>query len=130
MARSVRFLLLILAAACGGPTAPELGRLTGSWAGGCCPGFFDFGTTWSMYLAEDSSGKVSGTVTQAEVRGPSTHPEVTEGTVMGDHDGTDVVLYFRYTTGRRGVFRGQQISETVMEGSMSGWRGHVVGFSR
>lgn len=130
----VRSLLVgLILAACGGITPPEFGRLTGSWHGGCCLGpglIIDGGVAWSMDLTEDSSGNVSGTVTESESLGPSTHPALTKGTVTGEHEGSDVVLSFRFDDGRRRLFRGQQISETGMEGSMSGYRGEVVGFAR
>lgn len=93
-------------------------------------GFVDGGVSWSMELTEDSAGNVSGTVTRSEALGPSTRPLLTDGTVTGEHEGSDVVLSFSYDDGRRGLFRGQQVSETVMEGSMSGYRDHVVRFAR
>lgn len=122
--------LVVTMAACGALVPPEFGRLTGDWDGWCCPDRIDFGSSWSVSLVEDSSGEVTGTVTRSEVHSVYTPAIVSEGTVTGDHTGSEVVLYFRYEGGLRGVFRGKQISETTLQGSMSGFRDSVIEFER
>ena len=124
MKRLSRFIVLtaVLAAGCGvlNP-GPEFGALTGNWTGWCCADVLDAGGQWYLTLREDSSGDVTGTVEYIEVGGPSMPPTVTSGTVSGRHSGVEVSLGFRYDDGRRDSFTGEQRSDTVFRGSMSGW---------
>ena len=108
----------------------EFEPLTGKWAGWCCPEVLDAGGQWYLTLTEESSGDVTGTVEHSEVGGPHLPPIRVSGTVTGRRDGPRVALYFRYEDGRRGQFKGEQVSDSLFRGRMAGWNDGLVGFER
>ena len=124
--------LLLVPLACGllGPSS-QFEPLTGKWAGWCCPeGPIHGSAAWYLTLAEDSSGDLTGTVEESVGRGVLMQPRLSSGTVTGERRGLDVELYLTYEDGRRGLFKGEQVSDSLFRGRMAGWNDGLVGFER